>query len=218
MLKEYSSSTKLVIKLVIEFLPLGLFFLVTTKYDFVVSTTVFMIATGVSLIVMWYLFQQLALMALITAATGLLAGAVTLGMHDPKYIQMKPTIVSLTFALILLTGLIFGKPLFKWLLGQSLHLTEEGWRVLTWIWFAYFLFVAGLNEYIWRTSSFEFWAAFKAFGLMPLTVIYAVPQMYLLKRYRPEEPATEATYDFGKTDGKKRPLKARPAAAETTTP
>ena len=218
MLKEYSSSTKLVIKLVIEFLPLGLFFLVTTKYDFAVSTTVFMIATGVSLIVMWYLFRQLALMALITAATGLLAGAVTLGMHDPKYIQMKPTIVSLTFALILFTGLIFGKPLFKWLLGQSLHLTEEGWRVLTWIWFAYFLFVAGLNEYIWRTSSFEFWAAFKAFGLMPLTVIYAVPQMYLLKRYRPEEPATEATYDFGKADGKKRPLKARPAAAETTSP
>ena len=216
MLKRYSSSTQLVIKLIIEFLPLGLFFLVTTKYDFAVSTTVFMIATGVSLIVMWYLFRQLALMALITAATGLLAGAVTLGMHDPKYIQMKPTVVSLTFAFILLAGLMFRKPLFKLLLGQSLHLTDEGWRVLTWIWFAYFLFIAGLNEYIWRTSTFEFWAAFKAFGLMPLTVIYAVPQMYLLKRYRPEETDTEASYDFGRTDGKPRPLKARPATESTT--
>jgi intracellular septation protein len=215
-LKRYSSSTQLVIKLIIEFMPLGLFFLVTTKYDFAVSTTVFMIATCISLIVMWYLFRQLALMALITAATGLLAGAVTLGMHDPKYIQMKPTVVSLTFALILLAGLTFRKPLFKLLLGQSLHLTDEGWRVLTWIWFAYFLFIAGLNEYIWRTSTFEFWAAFKAFGLMPLTVIYAVPQMYLLKRYRPEEPDTEASYDFGKTDVKKRPLKARPAAESTS--
>jgi intracellular septation protein len=215
-LKRYSSSTQLVIKLIIEFMPLGLFFLVTTKYDFAVSTTVFMIATCVSLIVMWYLFRQLALMALITAATGLLAGAVTLGMHDPKYIQMKPTVVSLTFALILLAGLMFRKPLFKLLLGQSLHLTDEGWRVLTWIWFAYFLFIAGLNEYIWRTSTFEFWAAFKAFGLMPLTVIYAVPQMYLLKRYRPEELDTEASYDFGKTDVKKRPLKARPATESTS--
>jgi intracellular septation protein len=216
-LKGYSSSTKLVIKLIIEFLPLGLFFLVTTKYDFVVSTTVFMVATGVSLLVMWYLFRQLALMALITAATGLLAGAVTLGMHDPMYIQMKPTIVSLTFALILLAGLMFGKPLFKLLLGQSLHLTDEGWRVLTWLWFAYFVFVAGLNEYIWRTYTFEFWAAFKAFGLMPLTVIYAVPQMFLLKRYRPVETEEDASYDFGKPDAKKRPLKAR-AAAESTTP
>lgn len=218
MLKGYSSSTKLVIKLIIEFLPLGLFFLVTTKYDFTVSTTVFMIATGLSLVVMWYLFHQLALMALITAATGLLAGAVTLGMHDPKYIQMKPTVVSGTFAAILLTGLVFGKPLFKWLLGQSLHLTEEGWRVLTWIWFAYFLFIAGLNEYIWRTSTFQFWAAFKAFGLMPLTVLYAVPQMYLLKRYRPEETEAEeeTSFGFGKSEAKQRPLKAQPA--ESTTP
>jgi len=215
-LKGYSSSTRLVIKLVIEFLPLGLFFLVTTKYDFAVSTTVFMIATGASLVIMWYLFRQLALMALITAATGLMAGAVTLGMHDPKYIQMKPTIVSLTFAAILLTGLVFGKPLFKWLLGQSLHLTEEGWRVLTWIWFAYFVFVAGLNEYIRYTSTFEFWAAFKAFGLMPLTVLYAIPQMYLLKRYRPEESEAETILNYGKTDAQRRPLKARPVTESTT--
>lgn len=216
MLKGYSSSTRLVIKLIIEFLPLGLFFLVTTKYDFVVSTTVFMIATCVSLVVMWYLFHQLALMALITAATGLLAGAVTLGMHDPKYIQMKPTIVSLTFAMILLAGLMFRKPLFKLLLGQSLHLTDEGWRVLTWIWFAYFLFIAGLNEYIWRTSTFEFWAAFKAFGLMPLTVIYAVPQMYLLKRYRPVETEAEMAFEYAKTDAQRRPLEARPVTESTT--
>ena len=216
MLKGYSSSTRLVIKLVIEFLPLGLFFLVTTKYDFAVSTTVFMIATCVSLVVMWYLFHQLALMALITAATGLIAGAVTLGLHDPKYIQMKPTIVSSIFALILFTGLMFRKPLFKLLLGQSLHLTDEGWRVLTWVWFAYFLFIAGLNEYIWRTSTFEFWAAFKAFGLMPLTVLYAVPQMYLLKRYRPEEAEADTPLHYGKTDAKRRPLKARPVTESTT--
>ena len=217
MLKGLSSSTKLVIKLIIEFMPLGLFFIVTTKYDFVVSTVVFMGATVVSLILTWYLFRQLALMALITAATGLVAGAVTLGLHDPKYVQMKPTIVSLAFALILLAGLMFNRPLFKVLLGQNLHLTEQGWVVLTWLWFGYFVFVAGLNEYIWRTQTFEFWAGFKAFGLMPLTVIYALPQMALLKRYRPDEAEPDASYDFGKTDVKQRPLKARPAA-ETTTP
>ena len=52
---------------------------------------------------------------------------------------------------------------------------------------------------------------------MPLTVLYALPQMYLLKRYRPEEETeAEPSYDFGKTDGKPRPLKARPAAEQTT--
>ena len=106
MLKGYSSSTKLVIKLVIEFYAARPVLPGNHRIRFLVSTAVFMVATGVSLVVMWYLFQQFALMAMITAATGLLAGAVTFGMHDPKYMQMKPTIVSLTFALILLTGLM----------------------------------------------------------------------------------------------------------------
>ena len=119
MLKGLSSSMKLVIKLIIEFLPLALFFLASTKYGFAASTAILMGATVVSLIVTWALFRQLALMAIITAMTGIVAGGITLGMQDPTYIQMKPTIVSMTFALILLTGLIFDKPLFKVLLGKA---------------------------------------------------------------------------------------------------
>jgi intracellular septation protein len=52
------------------------------------------------------------------------------------------------------------------------------------LWFGYFVFISVLNEFIWRNYSWEFWAAFKAFGLMPMTVIYAVPQMYLMRKYR----------------------------------
>ncbi len=178
------SSTKLILKLFLEFMPLGLFFLASTEYDFYVSTTVMMVATVVSLIATWWLFRQLALMAIITAVTSFFAGAITLRLHDPMYVQMKPTIIGLVFASILFTGLVSEKPLFKILLGQNLHLNDEGWRVLTLLWLGYFLFISGLNEYIWRSYSWHFWAAFKAFGLMPLTVLYAVPQMYLLKKYR----------------------------------
>jgi intracellular septation protein len=183
-LKGYSSSTKLVVKLVLEFLPLALFFLASTKYDFWVSTAVMMLATVVSLVVTWGLFRQLALMAVITAITGFVAGGITLLLEDPSYVQMKPTIIGGVFALILLTGLVFERPLFKALLGQNLHLNEEGWRVLTILWFGYFVFISGLNEFIWRNYSWEFWAGFKAFGLMPLTVLYALPQMLLLRRFR----------------------------------
>ncbi len=182
-LHRYSSSTKLAIKLFLEFMPLGLFFLASTKYDFWVSTAVLMAATVVSLSATWWLFRQLALMAIITAVTSIVAGAITLDLNDPMYVQMKPTVVGAIFAVILLVGQILDKPLFKVLLGQNLLLTHKGWRVLTWVWFAYFVFITGLNEYIWRSYSWEFWAAFKAFGLMPMTIIYALPQMYLLKRY-----------------------------------
>lgn len=174
---------KLFIKLLLEFSPLGLFFLASTQYGFFTSTAVLMVATVISLVVTWRLFRQLALMAIITAATGMIAGAATLVLVDQVYIQLKPTIVGLIFSSILIVGLIKDKPLFKYLLGENLYLTDEGWRLLTWLWLGYFLFITGLNEYIWRTQSFAFWAGFKAFGLMPLTVIYAIPQIYLLKKY-----------------------------------
>ena len=188
-----SSSKKLILKLLIEFMPLGLFFLASTEYGFWESTAVLMVATVVSLALTWYLFRQLALMAIITAVTSIVAGGFTLIWSDPHYVQMKPTIVGFVFSAILAARLVLDKPLFKVLLGQNLHLTDEGWRVLTWLWLAYFVFISGLNEFIWRTYSWEFWAAFKAFGLMPMTVIYAWPQTYLLKKYQPEaeEPAVK---------------------------
>lgn len=192
MLKSFSSSTRLAIKLVLEFMPLGLFFLASTEYGFWVSTAVMMGATVISLAATWWLFRQLALMAIITAITSFVAGGVTLISDDPMYVQMKPTIVGFTFSAILVTGLILDRPLFKVLLGQNLHLSQQGWRILTWLWLAYFVFISGLNEFIWRNYSWEFWAAFKAFGLMPLTVVYALPQMLLLAKFRPldNEPFT----------------------------
>jgi intracellular septation protein len=175
---------KLSVKLLLEFAPLGLFFLASTEYDIFVGTGILMLATVVSLILTWRIFRQLALMAIINAITGLSAGAMTLLFYDESYVKLKPTVISLVFASILLVGQITRRPLFKTLLGQNLHLTDEGWRILTWLWLGYFLFISGLNEYIWRNFSTEFWVTFKAFALMPLTVLYALPQMLLMNRYR----------------------------------
>jgi intracellular septation protein len=177
---------KLAVKLMIEFAPLAIFFVVSTHYDPLTGTAVLMAATVVSVAVMRYFFSQVALMALITAGTGLLFGAITIIFANQTYIQMKPTIVCLIFAAILVAGLAMDRPLFQKLLGQELHISEKGWRVLTWLWVVYFVFVAVLNEYMRREYSFNTWAFFKAFGVMPLTIIYALPQMLLLRRYRLE--------------------------------
>jgi intracellular septation protein len=175
---------KLLVKLLLEFMPLGLFFIASTEYDVFVGTGILMVSTVISLVMTWWLFRQVAIMAIITALTGIISGGMTLFFYDDMYVKLKPTIVSLIFAGILLTGQIMHRPLFKALLGENLHLTNEGWRILTWLWFGYFLFITGLNEYVWRNYSTEFWVAFKAFALMPMTVIYALPQMIYLKRHR----------------------------------
>ncbi len=196
---------KLIWKLILEFLPLGLFFVFTERYDVYVGTAVMMGATVVSMAVIWGIWRKIALMALITAATGLLFGALTIYWTDPLFVKLKPTVVGFTFAAILLTGLMMNKPLLKPLLGEDLNLTEKGWRAITWRWFWYFVFISFLNEAIWRganvvwptdpTTATEVWAAFKLFGLLPLTIIFGVWQIPFVRRYRKPGAPVDHTFD-----------------------
>lgn len=186
--------SKLFVKLVLEFLPLGLFFIFTSAYDIYVGTVVLMVATVIAIAIVWHLYRRVAIMAIITAVTGLIAGGMTLVFTDPMYVKLKPTIVSGLFGIILATGLVFNVPLFKPLLGEDLNLTDEGWRAITWRWMAYFFFIAALNEVVWRGAAAywphdphqadNFWAGFKAFGLMPLTILYTLAQLGLLAKHR----------------------------------
>jgi intracellular septation protein len=182
---------KLLTKLIFEFSPLVLFFLSSAIWegDFIRPTSVLVVATAFSLVLTWWAFHQPALMAIINAMTGIIAGSITLIANDPMYVQMKPTIIGGTYGVIVLIGLLLNKPLFKVLLGGTIHLTEQGWRVLSWMWIFYFAFITVLNEYVWRHYTFYEWAFFKIAVLVPLTVVYALPQIIILKKYR--LPVTE---------------------------
>jgi intracellular septation protein len=175
---------KLFLKLLLEFAPLAIFFVVSKEFDIYVGSLILAIATLITMVIMWVSYRRIAMMALITAVTSIGAGSVTYFLTDPMYVMMKPTIVSLVFAVILGAGLLFGKPLLQPLLGEDLHITKRGWMIITWRWTAYFLFIAVLNEVLWRNFSQDFWLSFKVFGLLPMTVLYGILQIPLLARHR----------------------------------
>jgi len=104
-------------------------------------------------------------------------------LHDALFIKMKPTIVNALFAGVLFGGLLFGQSLLKVLFGEVFRLREPGWRKLTFRWACFFVCLALLNEVIWRSFSTDFWVSFKVFGIMPLTLAFALSQIGLLKRY-----------------------------------
>lgn len=98
---------------------------------------------------------------------------------------MKPTIVNLIFAIVLLYGqIILKKPLLKNLFEGSIKMTDEGWNILNKRWLYFFIFLALLNEITWRTQSEEFWVQFKVFGLIPITIIFTLMQVSLIQKYR----------------------------------
>lgn len=171
------------LKMLVELGPLVLFFLVNAKAGIYWGTGCFIGATIVALVASHLLFGRIPAMPLISGFFVIIFGGLTLWLHDDVFIKLKPTIVNTIFGLTLFAGLYTGKSLLKYVFGDAFKLTEEGWRKLTFRWACFFLTLAVLNEVIWRTTTTDTWVSFKVFGIMPMTMIFALAQMPLLKRY-----------------------------------
>jgi intracellular septation protein len=139
------------------------------------------------------------LMAIVTAVIVLVFGGLTLFFHDEMFIKLKPTIIYALFALTLGIGLLLGRSFIAIMFDQMFNLTPAGWRLLTIRWAIFFAGMAVLNEIIWRTQTTDFWVSFKAFGVIPITAIFAMAQTPLIKRYS-IEPATDEASDIERGD------------------
>lgn len=186
------------LKLALEMGPLVVFFLgnayaerfgVPAESKLFVATGVFIVATVIALAVHFALLRRLPIMPLVSGAVVLVFGGLTLALQDKTFIMMKPTIVNSLFGFVLLGGLLFNKSLLSVLLDSMFALTEEGWRKLTFRWGLFFLALAALNEVVWRTQTEDFWVNFKVFGIMPLTIVFALAQTPLLLRHERKDEA-----------------------------
>src|SRR3954462_7685404 len=180
-------------KIVTELGPLVVFFGVNATFNLFAATGAFMVAIVVAMIASYVVTKHIPIMALVTGVIVLVFGTLTLVLHDETFIKVKPTIIYTLFAAILGGGLLFGRSFIAIMFDQMINLTPQGWRILTMRWALIFFGMAILNEIIWRTQSTDFWVAFKAFGVIPLTMGFAIAQMPLTKRYHLEQASLEAS-------------------------
>lgn len=173
-----------ILKLGLEVAPLVLFFVVNSYRGIFWGTGVFVIATVVSLALSRAVFGRIPVMPFVSGIFVVIFGGLTLVLQDALFIKLKPTIVNALFSIILFGGLLFGRPLLGYLMGDVFRLTERGWTVLTFRWALFFAFLAILNEVVWRNFSESFWISFKIWGVMPLTMAFALAQIGLLKRHQ----------------------------------
>jgi intracellular septation protein len=140
-------------------------------------------ATVVSLVASRFVFGRIPVMPLISGACVVVFGGLTLYLQDDHFIKLKPTIVNSLFAGSLFVGLLMGHSLLKVIFGEVFRLNEDGWRKLTIRWACFFAFLAILNEVVWRTVSTDTWVSFKVFAIMPITMIFALAQIGLLRAH-----------------------------------
>jgi intracellular septation protein len=188
-----------IVKLALELGPLVVFFLgnsfaekfgVPADRKIIVATAVFVVATLLSLLVHFILVRRLPIMPMVSGVVVVIFGGLTIALNDAIFIKLKPTIVNTLFGIVLLGGAYWKKPVLATVLDSMFNLTEEGWHKLTIRWGLFFFVLAILNEIVWRTQTDDVWVQFKTFGIMPLTVVFALAQTPLLMRY--ERPAAEA--------------------------
>ena len=187
------------LKIAFDLGPLVLFFFANSRYGIFTATATFMVAVLAALAASYALTRTLPIMPVVTAIIVVVFGGLTLILHDATFIKVKPTIIYCLFALVLGGGLLFGRSFIAILFDQVFNLTPQGWRILTLRWALFFFGMAILNEIIWRTQSTDFWVGFKAFGVIPLTMAFAITQMPLIKRYH-LEPVSLQTSDAAEGD------------------
>lgn len=163
-----------------------------------IATALFMVATVISLIVSKIVFKHLPIMPFVSGIVVMVFGSLSIWLQDETFIKMKPTIVNTLFGVVLLGGLFFGKSLLGYIFNAAFQLDAEGWRKLTLRWGIFFLFLAVLNEVVWRNFSDAVWVNFKVWGTMPITILFTLAQMPLIMRHSLD--AGMETKDRGKAE------------------
>jgi intracellular septation protein len=175
------------LKPVLDFGPLLVFFLVNAKWGLLPATATLIPLSVVALVASWKLEGQVSRVALFGTVAVIVFGGLAVAIGDETFIKVKVTALNAFFGLVLGVGLLRRKSLLKALLGTSLQLTDEGWRLLTLRFTLFFFFLAGLNEVLRRTLSSDAWVSFKVFGILGATLVFSFLQAPLISRHALEE-------------------------------
>ncbi|WP_374514557.1 inner membrane-spanning protein YciB [Brevundimonas sp.] len=162
------------------------------------ATWVLVGASLIALVVGWIAEKRLAPLPLLTGGFALLFGTLTLLFNDPVLLKLKLTIQNGLLAVVLLGSLPLRRYPFKYLLGEAIRITDEGWRGLTLRYGLYFAAVAIVNEIVWRTQSDDAWVAFRG-GLWVASAAFGIWQVFFIMKHliKDDEPAEPVSPDTG---------------------
>ena len=178
---------KSLIKFLADFGPLLIFFIIYKKSGNDLSKAIppLIISTIVAVVIVYFLEKKIPYVPLIGAVIISIFGGLTLYFDNPIFIYLKPTIINIMFAIILLiSNKFFNKNLLKTLLQTAIVMNDDGWKKLNLRWAYFFIFLAALNELVWRTQTEELWVNFKVWAILPITLLFTIMQIPLINKYK----------------------------------
>ncbi len=155
-----------------------------TEYSgFIVATIVFVPILLVAMGILWFLTGKLSRIQVFTAFMVIFFGGLTAWFNDERFFKMKTSIVNGLFAVILGVGLLRGKSLLQWVMGDMMPMEPEGWMILTRRLALAFAALAIANEIVWRTMSTDAWVKIETFGFPLALFVFLWSQIVMLQKY-----------------------------------
>ncbi|MCA1749359.1 MAG: septation protein IspZ [Sphingomonadales bacterium] len=149
-----------------------------------IGTVTFMVAITAAIVFSMIAYRKVTPMQWLSAVLILGFGALTVYLHDPVFIQVKPTIIYSGFALLLLGGWLRGAALLQYVFAAAFKgLTREGWLKLSRNWGLFFVAMALANEAMRATLSFEMWLTVKTWGLTLVSLAFGFAQIPMLLKH-----------------------------------
>ena len=172
-------------RMLLDFGPLLLFFGANYLYsDLMFSVKVLVVATIVSLAASWVLERRIPMMAAFGCAALVFFAGLTLYFDNELFIKIKPTILTLMFAAAIAAGRAMGRNPLAAIMGSQVKLTNDGWRIMSWLWVAMFACSALANEIAWRTLSTDSWVTFKVFGLTGISLGFVLLSLPVIQKHQ----------------------------------
>ena len=175
------------LKFIADFGPLLIFFTIYYKSgnNLIVAIPPLIFATIVAVAVVYWVEKKIPYIPLVGGVVISLFGGLTLYFNNPVFLYMKPTIINIIFAITLIIGKIFFKKnLLKLFFKSAFQLNEEGWDKLNFRWAYFFIFLAILNEIVWRAQPETTWVNFKVWGIIPITFIFTALQLPMINKHK----------------------------------
>ena len=164
-------------QILLDFFPVIAFFVAYKLADIYVATGVIIAAVVIQVGIQWFRHRKVSPMTLISGALVLVFGTITLLVHDKTFIQWKPTVLNWLFGAGFLVSQFFGEqPVIQRLMGANLALERPVWIKLNMMWVAFFFAMGALNLYVAFSFDESTWVNFKLFGMLGLTMVFALLQ------------------------------------------
>lgn len=181
-------------KLLFDFFPIIIFFILYKLYDIFTATFALIIATAIQFTYELIRYRKVSLMHVITFVLVFVMGGATIYFHDAALIKWKVTIVNWLFSAIFIASTyLMKKPIIERLMSENIALSDKIWKRLNNIWGLFFAFLGTVNLIVAYSFSTDFWVDFKLFGILGITVIFALCQgLFLAKHIDDKNPPTKS--------------------------